>query len=61
MDDRRSDTGSRIMIAAAAILSTAAALGAVRFVLFLRATRAGAFDDPVGSTLATWLSRGRRC
>ncbi|MDX9997412.1 MAG: hypothetical protein WCY15_07555 [Phenylobacterium sp.] len=49
------------MIAAAAILSTAAALGAVRFVLFLRATRAGAFDDPVGSTLATWLSRGRRC
>jgi hypothetical protein len=48
------------MTAVLAILLLAAGLGSLRIVWFLRATRAGAFDDPIGATLATWLSRGRR-
>lgn len=48
------------MMAVLSVLGLAAGLGALRLVWFLRATRAGAFDDPIGATFATWLGRRRR-
>lgn len=46
------------MMAVLAILCLAALLGGLRLAWFLRATRAGAYADPIGATFATWLSRG---